>query len=106
LEELINEVNQAECESADKSMGPIAFTIYYLLKKSEKANPEELVVEMTTSFDQYPHWRSSPAQERSVGEGLYKTLLKVPAENKRTPSDITSYKSSIGFLNRKYRTII
>lgn len=76
LEELINEVNQAESERTEKSLNPIAFAVYYLLRKAEKPEPEQNAIEMGTVFDSNPHWQTNPAQERSVREGLYKVLLK------------------------------
>ncbi|MGD0005948.1 MAG: hypothetical protein ABSE06_17175 [Anaerolineaceae bacterium] len=95
LEELINEVNQAERERADKSMAPIAFAIYYLLKKSERSGPEALAVDMTNSFDKFPHWRYSPAQERCVREELYRILLKAQPTKKRNAADIAGLKELV-----------
>lgn len=75
LEELVNEVNQAERERAEKSLTPIDFSIYYLLRKAEKVEPEKRAVQMAQVFSRYPHWRSSPAQERAVKQELYRILL-------------------------------
>ena len=87
LEDLVNEVNQAERERSEKSLTPIAFSIYYLLRKAEKAEPEKQAVEMAEVFSHYPHWRSSPAQERSVKQELYRVIL-TSTQEKGKPPDI------------------
>jgi type I restriction enzyme R subunit len=86
LEELVNEVNQAEKERSEKSLTPLAFAVYYLLRKAEKAEPEQQAVQMAEIFSRYPHWRSSPSQERSVKQELYRILLTSNEEKGKKPN--------------------
>ncbi|HAF48554.1 MAG TPA: deoxyribonuclease HsdR [Anaerolineaceae bacterium] len=76
LEKLIRDINQAEKERAEKNLKPAAFAIYYVLNQDDLADAEEIAREMEKSFEEYPHWEFSPAQERDVRIELYKVLLK------------------------------
>lgn len=76
LKKLIKEINQAEKERAEKNLKPAAFAIYYVLNQDGLPDAEEIAREMEKSFEDYPHWEFSPAQERDVRIELYKVLLK------------------------------
>jgi len=76
LKKLIREINQAEKERAEKNLKPAAFAIYYVLNQDDLPDAEEIAREMEKSFEEYPHWEFSPAQERDVRIELYKVLLK------------------------------
>lgn len=89
LEELIQEVNQVEKERGEKSLSPVAFAVYYLLRKAGKSEPENTALETAEIFDKYPHWNISPHQEQSVRQEIYRVLLSSMAtENKK---DIKKY---------------
>ena len=80
LEKLIRDINQAEKERAEKNLKPAAFAIYYVLNQDDLPDAEEIAREMEKSFEEYPHWEFSPAQERDVRIELYKVLLNSKAK--------------------------
>lgn len=80
LEALIREINQAERERAQKNLKPASFAVYWLLNHEGLAGSESIARKMETTFDEYPHWRMSDAQEREVRKALYGVLLKEMAK--------------------------
>lgn len=74
LEQLILEINQAERERVEKNLKPESFAVYWLLNKEKISQAESIAREMEIAFDNFPHFRFSAAQERSVRRSLYKTL--------------------------------
>jgi type I restriction enzyme R subunit len=88
LEELIREINQAEKERADKAFAPAAFAVYWLLRREEISSAEKIAREMEKTFDEFPHWRFSSAQEREVRKDLYGVLLKDRANRKKEGKEI------------------
>jgi len=76
LEELIREINQAEQEQAEKNLKPASFAVYWLLNKEGLRGAEKIARDMETTFEEYPHFRVSAAQERDVRKALYGVLLK------------------------------
>lgn len=99
LEELISETVQTEREREEKNMLPIAFSIYFLLRKAQKSDPEEQAVSMAEVFVRYPHFRTSEAQERQVKQELYKVLLKRNHEKGKMP-DIEELKALVDQIVR------
>ena len=83
LEELIQEINQAERERAEKNLKPAAFAVYWLLNREGMAKSEEKARDLETTFDEYPHWRVSAAQERDVRKALYRVLLQEKTEARK-----------------------
>ncbi|HLE82563.1 MAG TPA: HsdR family type I site-specific deoxyribonuclease, partial [Dehalococcoidia bacterium] len=79
LEELIDEINQAERERAEKALDPAAFAVYWLLSREGLTEAEAMAREMEAAFVKYPHWRASDHQERDVRRELYGVLLKAKA---------------------------
>lgn len=76
LEALIREINQAERERAEKNLKPASFAVYWLLNQEGLAGAETIARNMETTFDEFPHWRMSDAQEREVRKALYGVLLR------------------------------
>ena len=76
LEELIREINQAEQERAEKNLKPASFAVYWLLNQEGVHAAEDIAHEMEKTFNEYPHFRVSAAQERDVRIALYRVLLK------------------------------
>lgn len=56
LEELVYETNQAERERTEKSLSSIAFTIYYLVRRSSR--PDPAAVALLISEEQPPLGRA------------------------------------------------
>jgi len=75
LKKLIEEINQARREAAEKDMRREVFAIYWLLKPKVK-NAEEIARETLEAFEKYPHWQASEEQERKLKIELNKVLIK------------------------------
>lgn len=82
LSELIEEINAAERERAEKEISPGAFTVLYLLKKRGLPPPQTgaAVQEVEKLFSEYPAWATSEKQSRYVRRELYKILGKLDVE--------------------------
>ena len=65
LEKIIEEINQAKKEQAEKNFDAQKFTVYWILKKEEIENADELAVQIDGAFSQNPHWRENA--ERGAG---------------------------------------
>lgn len=76
IKKLIDEVNAARREQADKEMSPVAFSIFWMLKREKIEQPEERANEIKVIIDKYPHWKTSEKYERLVKMDILKILLK------------------------------
>ena len=72
LKGIVEEINQAKKEQADKNMPKDIFTIYWVLRNENVKNPEEIAQEMNSVLEKYPHWKSSEEYERKFRQELYK----------------------------------
>lgn len=82
LEKIIEEINQAKKEQAEKNFDAQKFTVYWILKKEEIENADELAVQIDGAFSQNPHWRENAKEARELTASLYKILLKVVDKDK------------------------
>jgi type I restriction enzyme R subunit len=78
LEELVQEINTARQEQAERNISAEAFAIYWLLKQggTSPKQAEGVAAEMRSAFDRFPHWQRSEAQAREVRKALYGCLDK------------------------------
>jgi hypothetical protein len=76
LKSLIEEINSARKEQAERNMPPEVFSIFWLLKKENIAKPEDRANEMRNVLERFPHWKTSEAHEREVKQQLYTVLLR------------------------------
>jgi type I restriction enzyme R subunit len=76
LKELIQEVNQARREQAEKNMPVEIFTIFWELKTRKIKDSEYKANQMQDVIRDYPHWPNSKTHEREVKKELYKLMLK------------------------------
>ena len=76
LQDLIEEVNQARKEQAEKDMPVEIFTIFWELKTRNIKDPEKKANNMQTAIKKYPYWQNSKPHEREVKKELYKLMLK------------------------------
>jgi type I restriction enzyme R subunit len=76
LKGIIEEINVARREQAEKDMPPEVFSIFWIFKKEGVASPEDKANQMRRVLEQYPYWKRSEAHEREVKQALYKVLLK------------------------------
>jgi type I restriction enzyme, R subunit len=76
LEKMIADIIQAEVERVALNLSPDAFVVYFLLKQEGLPEAPAIARDSEAIFADYPHWRSSDAQERAVRTKLYGILLK------------------------------
>jgi type I restriction enzyme R subunit len=78
LEELVQEINAARQEQAERNISAEAFAIYWLLKQggTSPEQAERVAAEMRSAFDRFPHWQRSEAQSREIRKALYGCLDK------------------------------
>jgi type I restriction enzyme R subunit len=81
LEDLIQELRDAEDERKETDLSPEAFAVLWYLKKGGIANAEAIVGEVDRAFESHPHWHQSAAQERELRKNLYKALIDVGADD-------------------------
>lgn len=82
LEKVIEEINQAKKEQVEKNFDAQKFTVYWILKKEEIENADELAVQIDGAFNQNPHWRENAKEARELTANLYKILLKAMDKDK------------------------
>ncbi|MEM3333729.1 MAG: type I restriction endonuclease subunit R [Thermoplasmata archaeon] len=80
LKKLIEDINEAKKEQAQKNMPIEVFTLYWYLKQKNFDKPEEMANAMIDVFEKYPHWRKSDEQERAIRSELYNILLQTQPE--------------------------
>lgn len=71
LKKLIAEINEARKEQQSKNLPMEIFSIYWVLKNEGNGSPEDGASQMTETFEQNPHFRTSSAHERAVKSKLY-----------------------------------
>src|SRR3989304_4366921 len=76
LEKIIEEINQAKKEQAEKNFDAQKFTVYWILKKEEIKNADELAVKIDGAFSQNTNWRKKEKEAGELTAHLYKILLK------------------------------
>jgi type I restriction enzyme R subunit len=76
LKGVIEEINAARKEQAEKDMPVEVFSIFWVFKRQSISSPEDKANQMRKVLEQYPHWKTSEAHERQIRQGLYKVLLK------------------------------
>ena len=81
FKKLIQEINEARKEQAEKNIPVEAFSIFWMLKKEGVEEPEDKANQMNTVLNKFPHWKVSERQERSVKQELYKILVKSKVNN-------------------------
>lgn len=71
---LIEEINSARKEQAEKGMTPEVFSVMWLFKKEGIADPDSGANQMKEVFEAYPFFKSDTAQDREVAKRLYKVI--------------------------------
>jgi len=82
LEKVIEEINQAKKEQAEKNFDPREFTVYWILKKEEIENADTLAVQIEDAFKQNSNWQENAKEARELTASLYKILLKCMDKDK------------------------
>ncbi len=83
LEELINEINEAEREQAERGISGEAFAALWILKQEgiSLSEAEKVAENMVGILKEYPHWHTSDKQARQIRRRLYSMLEHETMEN-------------------------
>lgn len=76
LKRIIQEINTAKKEQAERGMPVEIFSIFWVLKKESIDQPEDKANQMRAVLAKYPHWRKSESHEREVKRELYAVLFQ------------------------------
>lgn len=77
LKKIIDEINSAQKEQAEKGMSVDIFTIYWMLKEKGFRDAETMANQMKEVLEKYPHWQKSEKYEREVRSKLYEVILNL-----------------------------
>jgi type I restriction enzyme R subunit len=91
LKKMIDEINAAKKEQAEKNMPYEIFTIYWILKDEGMSDAETMANNMKGLFTNYPHWQKSEQYEREIRKGLYQAILHGGIQDVKKASDIVQY---------------
>lgn len=80
LKKMIEEINAARKEQAAMKVAPDVFFVFWIMKNEGIEAPEQKASEMGAVFDQFPHWRTSGTQERSMKQKLWGALIGKAAQ--------------------------
>lgn len=84
LRRVIEDMNAARREQAERDMSAEVFTIFWMLKKEGIDNPEDKANQMRAVLEHYPHWRKSASHEREVKNALYAVLYQSGMKDTKT----------------------
>lgn len=84
IKALIEEINQARKEQAEKNLPPEVFSVYWVLKDEGIENPEGKAASMKTVFELYPHWSTSEEYERKLKQEILKVFTKAGISVKKS----------------------
>ena len=76
IKALVNEINEAQKEQAEKNLPADIFTTYWILKDAQVENAEEIATSMKEVFALYPYWTTSEEYERKLKQEILKILTK------------------------------
>jgi len=76
LKKIIEEINLARKEQAEKNMPVEVFSIFWLLKSEGINEPEEKANAMKGVLEEFPHWKKSESHEREVKQRMCGVLLQ------------------------------
>jgi type I restriction enzyme R subunit len=91
LRSLIEEINAARKEQAEKNMTPEVFSVYWLFKKEGVTNSDGKANQMEAVLKRFPHWKSSEKHEREVKRELYKILLQNGIKDTKRIAEIANH---------------
>ncbi len=73
---LIDEINKAKQEQAQKNLPTELFTVYWILNDEKIDDAEDKARSLTYAFEAYPYWNSSEEHERKLKQELLKVFTK------------------------------
>ena len=84
LKTLIEELNAARKEQAERKMPVEVFSVFWILKDEGVSQPEEKALAVREVMERYPHFRDSEEHERKVKQELCKVLIKSGVDVEKT----------------------
>ena len=81
LRRIVEEMNEARREQAEKNMPVEVFAVMWLLKKEGVKDAEGSANQMKDTFEKFPHWKTSEKHEREIRNQLYKIMVKTGIKN-------------------------
>jgi type I restriction enzyme R subunit len=84
IKTLIDDINKARKEQAQKNMTADIFSIYWILKNDQIENAEETATSMKKIFEQYPYWSTSEEYERKLKQEILKVFTKAKMSAKKS----------------------
>lgn len=75
LRQLFKEILQARAASKQEGLGKLAFAVFWELQRSGLKKAKEAALAVEKAFQQFPHWRSSSAQQQDLRTRLYAAML-------------------------------
>ena len=89
LKDIINDINLAKKEQAEKKMSSDIFSVYWILKEEKIENSENIANNMKGAFDKHPYWKSNEEQERKIKQELYNLFSKSKVNLKKAVEVVT-----------------
>ena len=81
---LIDEINKAKKEQAQKNLPAELFTIYWMLKDEKIEGAEYKARSLKTAFQKYPHWNISEEQKRKLKQEMLRLFTKSKIKVKKS----------------------
>lgn len=91
LKKIVQEINEATKEQAQKNMSTDTFTVYWILKQEGLSPAESVAKEIGKLFEEYNNWRNSERYERE----LKKQMIKVLLNNKLSSKEVINLTNKI-----------
>jgi len=89
LKQLVNEIDKAKQEQAEKHMPTEVFSAYWILKNQNIPDAEEKANQMIPIFNKYPHWKTSEEHERNFKREILKIFTQSKMDAKRSIELVT-----------------
>lgn len=81
LEELGQEVVEAEKQRKESELSAEGFAVFWFLKREGVKKATQIAEEASRAFEEFPHWCYSEDHAREVRKLLYKALVDAKVEN-------------------------
>ncbi|HLI47252.1 MAG TPA: HsdR family type I site-specific deoxyribonuclease [Chthonomonas sp.] len=84
LSQLVHDLQTAQEQCQQTNLSPEAFAVAWWLRVQKNFNAdraEQVATAVQPIFHQFPHWATSPAQERDLRKQLYKVLIDAGETN-------------------------
>lgn len=76
LRELVEEINDARKQKAEKNIPDEVFVVYWLFKEEDLPNPEALANELHDTFQEYQYFADDANHERKIKQAITQLLAR------------------------------